>query len=109
MSDPTMVAAAANQQIAVAEDLLARGRRRAARVSDVPKDYIGVTEYATRHSVNRKTVFKWMGHGLVDYYQVLAPGSVKPLIRVRNVPPRASAEQIDNGDSPRRSSMDATA
>lgn len=98
MIDPASVKAAADQQIAVAEQLLARGRRQALRLDDVPKDYIRVTEYATRHSVNRKTVFKWMGHGLVDYYQVLAPGCVKPLIRVRNVPPRASAKQIDGGD-----------
>lgn len=109
MSDPASVKAAADQQIAVAEELLARGRRHAQCLSDVPKDYIRVTEYAKRHSINRKTVFKWMGHGLVDYYQVLAPGCVKPLIRVRNVPPRASAEQIDGDDSPRQSVLDATA
>lgn len=60
----------------------ARTRPGGRRGDDIPKDYVSVTEYAHRHSVDRRTVYKWMTNGNVDFYQVEA------LIRIRNVPPR---------------------
>jgi hypothetical protein len=52
------------------------------RATDPAPDWVSVTEYARRHSVDRGTVYKWLRHGLLDHYQVEA------VLRIRNVPPR---------------------
>lgn len=57
------------------------GRDGGRRAGDIPQDYVSVTEYALRHSVDRRTVYKWMANGLVEFYRV------EQLIRIRNVKP----------------------
>lgn len=64
-----------------AQDRRRSGRPGGRRISDVPPDWVSVTEYAYRHSVDRRTVYKWMRAGLIEFYQV------ELLIRIRNVAP----------------------
>lgn len=51
------------------------------RADDDPPEWVTISSYADRFGVNRTTVYKWLGEGLLETYRVGA------LVRVRNVPP----------------------
>lgn len=105
--DADKTLASARVALGLAEELLARGQARPGPV--LAAEWVPVTKYATHHSVNRKTVGKWMRAGLVEYYRAVVPGCRKPVIRVRNMPPRSSSEEKTAEASPRQSVIDATA
>ena len=60
------------------------GRPGGCRATDPQPEWLSVSDYARVHSVSRPTVYKWIDANLVDVYRV------ERILRVRNVPPRAS-------------------
>lgn len=61
------------------------------RASDIPAEYVTVTEFARRYGVGRDTVHKWIGAGILRFYRV------ETVVRVRNLPPdqhKALLEQL---------------
>lgn len=55
------------------------------RDTDPPSEWLTIRRYALTYGANRKTVFKWLDQGLLEWYRVGF------FLRVKNQPPATTA------------------
>jgi len=77
-------------------DRRGHARQGGRRATDVPADWVSISEYARRYGVDRSTVRKWLSvpavetpqrslsNGILEFYRAPA------VIRIRNVPPQGA-------------------
>lgn len=105
MTRPTTLSEAA---AAMTEASALERRVRTRRPIEADVEWVSRQEYCRRHSIERRTLLKWMRHGMVTYYAALVPGERKPTIRVKDEPPTSGRGNSSEHRVTSSSILDAT-